>query len=147
MDTSSPPMTILLIDDDDKDRTYYAKRIHMGIPECTVLEAKDGRSGLELYWSLRIDCIVMEAYLPDMSGFELLLEVVPRPSEPAIAVMMLTQAEWRHLNKFAMQRGVHAFFVKRFTSGDELVAIIQKGIARVGPNDKVRQQDDQILKV
>ena len=134
---SFPLTTILLIDDNDKDRTYYAERIRIGIPECTVLEAKDGRSGLELYRSRRIHCIITEAYLPDMSGFELLLEVVPRPSKPAIAVVILTHATWRYLNNLAIQRGAQAFLVKRLTSSDELVPIIQKGIARVGPNEKL----------
>src|SRR5262247_3129841 len=98
MDVSSrssfPVTTILLIDDQDKDRTYYAERIRSGISDCMVLEARDGRSGLALYRSLKIDCIITEVYLPDRSGFELLLEVVPQPSQPATAVVALTQAVW-----------------------------------------------------
>jgi len=70
-----PTTTILLIDDNDKDRTYYAERIRVDLPDCHVLEAKDGSSGLELYKSHRLDCIVTELYLPDMSGYELMIEV------------------------------------------------------------------------
>jgi len=46
-----PTTTILLIDNNDKDRTYYADRIRIGLPDCHVLESKDGSSGLELYKS------------------------------------------------------------------------------------------------
>ena len=135
------PTTILLIDDHDKDRTYYADSIRIGIPDCTVLEARDGRSGLDRYRSQRIDCIITELYLPDMSGYELLIEVVPRASKPTIAVVLLTRAVWRPLNDLAMQHGAQAFLVKRFTTGHELVGSIQKGIARVGPIGKDRQKD------
>ena len=132
--------TILLIDDNDNDRTYYAERLKIGLPDCHVLEAKDGRSGLDLYHSRRIDCIVTELYLPDMSGYELLVEVVPHPSKPTTAVIMLTRAVWRNLNELALQHGAHAFLVKRFTSGDELGLIIQKAMARVGPIRKDRRE-------
>lgn len=136
MDTFSPSMTILLIDDDDKDRTYYAERIRIEIPECTVLEARDGWSGLALHRSLKIDCIITEAYLPDMSGLELLLEVVPRPSQAAIAVIFLTQTVSRPLNDLAVQLGAQGFFVKRLTSGEELAHIIPKAVAGVGRSEK-----------
>jgi len=141
---SSPFTTILLIDDNDKDRTYYAERIRIGIPDCIVLEAKDGRSGLALYRSQRIDCIITEVYLPDMSGYELLIEVVPRANKPTIAVIILTRAVWRTFYDLAIQHGAQAFIVKRFTSGDDLVQVIPTAIAWVGPNEKDRQQDDQI---
>jgi DNA-binding NarL/FixJ family response regulator len=134
--TASPFTTILLIDDSDKDRTYYAERLRIGIPDCTVLEARDGRSGLALYRSWRIDCIITELSLPDMSGFELLIEVVPQASQPAIAVVILTRVVSRSLCDLAMRRGAHASVVKRFTSGDELAQIIPKAIAWVGPHEK-----------
>jgi len=141
---SSPFATILLIDDNDKDRTYYAERIRIGIPGCIVLEAKDGRSGLDLYRSRKIDCIITDVDLPDMPGFGLLVELVPLASKPTIAVIILTRAVWRTFYDLAIQHGAQAFIVKRFTSGDDLVQVIPTAIAWVGPNEKDRQQDDQI---
>jgi len=139
---SSPFATILLIDDNDKDRTYYAERIRIGIPGCIVLEAKDGRSGLDLYRSRKIDCIITDVDLPDMPGFGLLVELVPLASKPTIAVIMLTQTVPRALHDLAIRNGAQAFFVKRFTSGDELVQAIQKAMAVVGPMRKDRQPPD-----
>jgi len=138
MEGQFPLTTILLIDDNDKDRTYYAERIRIGIPDCIVLEARDGRYGLELYRSRRIDCIVTELALPDMSGFELLINVVPRVSKPAIAVIFLTRVVWKSVSYIAITNGAQAYLVKRFTSGDELTQIISKVIARVGPTQKDR---------
>jgi hypothetical protein len=43
---------ILLIDAYDKDRTYYVDRLKNFLPDCVILEAEDGRTGLDLYNSL-----------------------------------------------------------------------------------------------
>jgi DNA-binding NarL/FixJ family response regulator len=131
--------TIILIDENDKDRTYYADRLKFLIPQCVVLEAKNGRTGLELYRSRRIDCIITELHLPDMSGFELLLEVVPRASQPPVAVVILTRASMPNLAYVAKNNGAQAFLVKRLTAGDELTPVVLKAIATVGPTHKDRR--------
>ena len=122
--------TILLIDDNEKDRTYYAERLTLSIPDCLVLETRDIQSGLALYRSRRVDCIVTEIHLPDGSGFELLIDIVPRASEASVAVIMLTRLSVPGLANLAKTNGAQAFFVKRLTSGDELAQAIQKAIAR-----------------
>jgi CheY-like chemotaxis protein len=138
---SSPDVatTILLIDEDNKDRTYYADRLKASIPDCIVLEAKDGQSGLELYKSRQVDCIVTELHLPDMYGFELLVEVVPSASQPSLAVIMLTRSAGAALADLAKTNGAQALLMKRFTSGDELVQAVRKAIAVVGPTRKDRR--------
>jgi DNA-binding NarL/FixJ family response regulator len=139
--TTPPATTILLIDEKHQDRTYYADRLKMSIPDCVVLEAKDGASGLELYRSRQVDCIVTELLLPDMSGIELLLEVIPHAQPPQTAVVMLTGNSIPALAELAKTYGAQAFFIKRLTSGDELAQAIQKAIARVGPTHKDRREE------
>ena len=129
---------ILLIDGNDKDRTYYADRLKFSIPECVVLEAKTGQSGLELCRSRRIDCLVTELDLPDMSGFQLLVTVVPPASQPPLAVVILGRTSTPELVNLAKNSGAQAFLVKRLTAGDELAQVIQKAIALVGPTHKDR---------
>jgi len=133
--------SILLIDHNEKDRTYYADRLKLSIPDCLVLEARDIQSGLDLYQSRRVDCIVTEIYLPDSSGFELLIDVVPRASEPTVAVIMLTRLSKSGLAQLAKTNGAHAFFVKRLTSGDELAHAIQQAIVTAVPPQKVSPAD------
>ena len=57
--------TILLIDGNDHEHTYYADRLKCAISDCVVLEAKDGKSALKVYKSRRVDCILHEILLPD----------------------------------------------------------------------------------
>ena len=116
--TNPPATTILLVDDNDNDRTYYADRLKFSLPDCVVLEARDGRSGLQLYKSRHIDCIITELSLPDMSGFEVLLTVVQRPSQPAIAVVILTRAALSPLTDIALCNGAQAFLVKPYSRAE-----------------------------
>ena len=77
-----------------------------------------------------------------MSGYELLLEVIPRPSQPDIPVILLTQLAGTSLADMAKVYGAEAFLVKH--AGNELVPVIRRAIGRVGPNEKDLQEDDQI---
>ena len=140
MSLDNPATIVLLIDHIDKDRTYYAERIRFGLPDCQVLEAHDGRSGLELYKSQNVDCIVTELTLPDMSGFELLIEAIPHASQPQVAVIILAGVASKTLADIARINGAQAFLAKRITSGYELVSVIQQAIAKVGPTRKDRQE-------
>jgi len=128
--------TILLIDGNDHDRTHYADRLKFFIPDCVVLEANDGKSGLEVYKSRRVDCVVHEVFLPDMSGIQLLLTVVPLASRPPVAVVILTRASPRGLRDLVRSNGAQALLVKRLTSGENLAKVILKAIAVVGPIHK-----------
>ena len=105
-----------------------------------MLEAHDGRSGLELYESQNVDCIVTELPLPDMSGFELLIEAIPYASQPQVAVIILAGVASKTLADIARINGAQAFLAKRITSGYELVSVIQQAIAKVGPTRKDRQE-------
>ncbi|HKU53676.1 MAG TPA: hypothetical protein VJQ25_14485, partial [Nitrospira sp.] len=54
------PVTILLVDNDEKDRSYYGQRLKVCSPEYVILEANTGISALQLCQSHRISCIVTE---------------------------------------------------------------------------------------
>jgi CheY-like chemotaxis protein len=76
------------------------------LPDYLILEAKDGASGLELYReSERVDCVVLELDLPDRSGFEVLVDLVPRIRRPKIAVIVLTRLPNRGMWELAKQNG------------------------------------------
>src|SRR5262249_52659293 len=138
--TDPTTTTILLIDHDNKDRTYYADRLKIAIPHCIVLEAKDIRSGLGLYRSQRGDFVVTEVRIPHGAGFKLLFDIVPHAWKPPVAVIMLTRLSISGLAQLAKMNGAQACFVKRLTTGDELADAIKQAIARVGALSKDRRR-------
>jgi CheY-like chemotaxis protein len=83
--------SVLLIDGSQDQRAYWADQLKRCSPNYEIVEASDGQSGLDLYRSRRIDCVVLALSLPDQSGFQTLVELVPIASRPEVAVFMLTR--------------------------------------------------------
>ena len=127
-----PPTSLLIIDGNDTDRNYFAKQLKGRSPDYEILEATDGESGLLLYRSRRIDCVVVALELPDQSGLRVLVDLVPMASRPHVAVVILTNCLQRGLGELTRQNGAYACFVKRFMSGEDLDRAIQRAMALVG---------------
>jgi DNA-binding NarL/FixJ family response regulator len=134
IDHSSP--TILFIDHHDDDRQYWVQRLRMSSPEYMILEASTGKSGITICRSQRVGCIVSELTLPDMSGFDVLLQLVPKPRHPEIALIFLTRLILAPMKDLALNNGAQAYLVKSHSSGDELDTTIHKALASVAPTRK-----------
>jgi DNA-binding NarL/FixJ family response regulator len=128
-----PTTAVLFIDGNDADRTYFVEGLRSCSSDYLILEASDGESGLELYRrSRRIDCVVLELDLPDRSGFEVLVNLVPLAIRPNVAVIVLTRLTHRGVWELARQNGAMACFVKRHMGSDALDRAIQNAVAVVG---------------
>jgi len=129
-------ITVLVIDSDKRDREYWTQRLHISSPDYVVLEADTGASGLAICHSQRVDCVVEELDLSDMSGFKVLLDLVPRFRDPDIAVIILSHLNLQALAELAMKNGAQAYLRKSHVSGDDLHMTIRKAIAAVGTNHR-----------
>ena|GEM_PF-279686 len=127
---------ILLIDGNMKDRDYYTQRLRISLRESIVLHAVTGHSGLALYRSQPIDCVVLELDLPDVSGFEVLLKLIPRAQYPQTPVVILTRLSNPHLLEAALKNGAAAALRKPLSSGDSLDQAIHKAMASVRRDSK-----------
>jgi DNA-binding NarL/FixJ family response regulator len=136
MEIANPATTVLLIDSHMEDRRYWAQRLNLSSPDYVVLEADTGSAGLAICQSQRIDCVIIELSLTDMSGFEVLVKLVPRASHPKIAVIMLSRIALHPLAQLALSNGARAFLIKTHLSGDHLDLAIRKALATVGPTQK-----------
>ena len=132
-----PPSTsVLLIDTNDTDRSYFVTQLKDRSPDYKIQEAIDGEAGLTLCRSRRFDCVVLALELSDQSGYKVLVDLVPIANRPNIAVIMLTNRLQRGLREIARQNGAYACFVKQFMSGDDLDRAIHRAIAFVGQMPK-----------
>ena len=134
MDALRSRTTVLLIDPQKEDREYWTQRLNISAPDLVVLEADTGKAALVICRSHRIDCTIVELSLPDMSGFEVLVKLVPRAFKPANAVIFLARQGFDTLAKLAVINGAQGYFVKSEISGDVLNQAIRKAIAVVGRN-------------
>jgi len=131
-----PSATVLFIDGYDHDREYWVRRLNISSPEFLILEADTGAAGLSVCQSQRIDCVVAELTLPDMSGFKVLIDLVPRILHPQIAVIILSRLNFQTLAELALLNGAQAYLVKSRISGDDLDKTIHKALATVAPTCK-----------
>jgi len=128
--------TVLLIDGDDQQRHHYVRHLEHSSQQYIVLEAKDGRSGLELYQEQPIDCVVLELALPDMSGFEVLARLVPLARHPEVAVVILTRLPAQFLEELALNNGAAAYLIKNRTAITVVKYVVLKAIATIAPRHK-----------
>ncbi len=124
-------ITVLLIDAHKDDRQYWAQRLLISSPDYVVLEAETGAAGLAICRSQRVDCVVLELTLPDMSGFQALTQLVPRAYDPEPAVIFLSRTKLQPMAELAMRNGAQAYLLKSHISGDDLDRAIRKALAPV----------------
>jgi len=127
-----PTTSVLLIDGNDTDRIGFANHLKRCSPDYQIFEATDGQTGLNLYRSRRVDCVVLALDLPDGSGFQVLMKLVPIASRPTVPVIVLTHTAQRGMREIALENGAQAYLVKQFTSGADLDKAIQHAVALVG---------------
>jgi CheY-like chemotaxis protein len=76
---------ILLIDDDDSVRTVLS----LALTEHghTVIEAHDGKEGLELYKHAKADLVITDIVMPEKEGLEVLMKLMKKhPPAKIIAI-------------------------------------------------------------
>ena len=96
-------VTVLLIDPHEGERQNWAESLKYCSSEYVVLEAQSGKAGLAICASRPVDCVVTELTLPDISGFEVLITLVPVAGSPKIAVVVLTRQVYHPMRDVAFR--------------------------------------------
>jgi DNA-binding response OmpR family regulator len=121
---SNPMARILLIDDDDLVRRALSQT--MAREGHTVIEATNGKEGLELFRSARADLVITDIVMPGKEGTEVLIEL--RKKNPPVKVIAISgggrQSPADYL-KVARHLGAAKVLAKPF-SGDELLSAISE---------------------
>src|SRR5688500_17589669 len=82
------PLKILLIDDDEVDRTMARRALKAAGVGDEFAEASDARSGIQLLTSRAFDVVLLAQGLPDMDGLSALRAI--RAARVTIPVILLT---------------------------------------------------------
>ncbi len=94
-----------------------------------VLNAYDGRTGLELALTKKPDLILLDVMLPKMDGFEVCRKI--RESDKNVPILMLTAREEEIDKVFGLESGADDYITKPF-SIRELMARIKANLRRGG---------------
>ena len=75
---------------------------------------------------------MLELSLPNQSGFQTLVDLVPIASRPQVAVVVLTLMTYPGVWGLAKQNGAYTCLAKKFTSGEDLERAYQRAVSLVG---------------
>src|SRR5687768_9068814 len=82
------PLHILLIDDDDIDRTAVRRALGSANLETEITEAADAAAAINCLRGRRFDCVLLDHRLPDRDGLAVLRDI--RAAAVATPVIMMT---------------------------------------------------------
>ena len=109
---------ILLIDDDDAVRTMLGLTLaHFGH---TVIEARNGKEGLELFQHANADLLITDIVMPEKEGLEVLMEL--RKKDPPVKIIAISGGDYLHMAKLM---GAAKVLAKPFST-DVLIAAIDE---------------------
>jgi DNA-binding NarL/FixJ family response regulator len=122
--------SILLIDDSAKDRQRYSTTLKALLPDSIIFEAESGQTGLGLFRSVSIHCVILELGLPDQSSIEVLKQLtLAKPSK--VPIIVLTRLSYPTILEIAIQMGAAAVLVKSQTSDQTLQDVVLMALSRI----------------
>lgn len=116
---------ILLVDDHVLFRSGIAEMLQ-GVPEFEVVgEANDGEEAVRLATRLMPDIILMDVYMPCMTGLEATREI--KKTLPYVKIIMLTASGQDHDLFEAVKAGAHGYLMKNM-GRDEFFATLRGAV-------------------
>lgn len=114
--------TVLVVDDHPSfRRTARALLESEGFE--VVGEAADGASAIEAIRSLRPDVVLLDVYLPDIDGFEVVSELAKNGPRPAI--VLTSSHDVRDFGRLVEGSGARGFIPKAELSGSTLSRLLE----------------------
>lgn len=107
-------MKILVVDDFSTMRRII-KNLLRELGYSNIVEADDGATALPILKDGRVDFLVTDWNMPNMSGIELLQAVRGDPKLASLPVLMVTAEATRNQIVEAGQAGIDGYIVKPFT--------------------------------
>jgi signal transduction histidine kinase/DNA-binding NarL/FixJ family response regulator len=138
------PWTLLIIDDSSADRTVYRRYLSQDPHQTyTIVEASYGQEGLSICQRLKIDAIVLDFQLPDLTGLQVLTAI--REHYPHITVVMLTAHGDEQVAVNAMKAGAQDYLVKDRLQKETLQHTVRNVIHQAQLQQQLRKNQDQQL--
>jgi response regulator of citrate/malate metabolism len=107
-----PPITVLIVDDDFRVAAIHAAYVQRTAGFVVVGRAQTAREARDLTAQLTPDLVLMDIYLPDGSGLDVVRTLVELPRPPDVIV--ISAARELDAVRAAMQLGAIHYLVKPF---------------------------------
>lgn len=107
-----------------------------------IYQTGTGKGGLAAYEARSIDCVVLEINLLDMSGFQVLPQLVNNVHGHAATVIVLTHLTNPFILDLAVKNGAFSALCKSFTAADILDRHILRALSANGKDRKPCRHKD-----
>ena len=122
--TEQPAHTILLVKGATDVRLFLTRTL---VPKPgRILAARDGAGAIRIARHKRLDLVILDAKLPDISDTDLLRRL--RRIDPSVPVIMITSAGSAETVRTAMELGAFDYLTKPFDT-KETTQVIQEALA------------------
>lgn len=129
-------LNILLVDDSPLMRQFVARSLSMTEFEISIRHADDGRTGIHAARALRPDLIISDLNMPEMSGEEMVEQLLSDPALCDIPVVILTADGERSRAEGLLHHGnVHACLRKPVRPED-----LRQQLAKLSPMENTDSQ-------
>jgi CheY-like chemotaxis protein len=124
--TAAPAAPVLLIEDDAPTREVTAR--HLRAQGWEVIEAADGRQGLERLRERRPAVILLDLMMPTMDGFEFVAALRQEPTGQTIPVVVVTAADLSAADRVRLNGSVQQVLQKGSVTPEQLLAEVRARI-------------------
>lgn len=104
---------VLIVDDSDTLRKLLSFSLRL-LEGCEVIEASSGFEALRLLKEQPIDLAIIDIYMPEMNGLQLLGYMKSDPSLSSIPVIILTSERGEEDRRRGMALGASRYLIKPF---------------------------------
>lgn len=135
----------MIVEDSQEDLELYKRLLRRNsICNYEILTAEFGDEGLELFLTEKIDCILLDYGLPDMSGLDFLDELSNKIEGGSSAVVMITGQGNEEIAVEAMKRGAQDYIVKSALTSEQMAHSIYNAIEKVSLRSALTQANKEI---
>jgi CheY-like chemotaxis protein len=129
---------ILVVDDNDDLLSLIAESLRK-LGSFTVVTARDGGEGLERYFEVRPDCVVVDVKMPGLDGYQLVKALRGDPESSSTPVVILSAMAQPKDQLAGLLSGADEYLLKPIGPLD-LVRVISLVIVRSETERRQRQQ-------
>ncbi len=138
---SQQQRTLLIVDDSPEDRELYRRYLLRDREySYTILEARLGLEGLELWQQHQPDAVLLDYQLPDLDGLEFLAQLQPSTQQPCLPVIVVTGQGNEVIAVQAMKAGAQDYIVKEQITPQGLQIAINGAIETVRLRTQLQQR-------
>ncbi len=105
-------MKVLIVEDDHDIAQLVALTLQVVLPDCGIILATDGKSGLESFSNERPDLVMLDVGLPDTNGFAVCKKIRETSNVP---IIMLTARDRVEDKVSGLNSGADDYIIKPFT--------------------------------